>query len=133
LRALELIRAALVFLFVGNVAMPIVYLVALKLMGRDWMLGVVAVIRHRTPVAMVYVVVVIDMAGEMFRTVVPRACTNENAAGKPFGAVVAIGGAAIGGVIVVTVGAHWGGANRHADLSLCLRSTCYKAQTGDSS
>ena len=62
LRALELIRAALVFLFVGNVAMPIVYLVALKLMGRNRVLGMVAAIRHRTLIAMVNVVVIVDMA-----------------------------------------------------------------------
>ena len=55
---------------------------------------------------MVNVVVVIYMAVEMFGAVEPRACTNEDAAGEPLGAVVAIGSAAIGGVVVVTVWAH---------------------------
>ena len=60
--------------------MSIMHLVAFKLMGRDRVLGVVAAIRHGTPVAMVNVVVVIYMAGEMFRSVEPRACTYEDAA-----------------------------------------------------
>jgi hypothetical protein len=66
----------------------------------------------RAVVAIMRVETVIDMAVKAVRTVEPGTGSNEHAAYKPVGAVVAVGGAVIGRVVEVAVGAD----RRHADV-----------------
>jgi hypothetical protein len=70
-------------------------------------------------VAVVGMKVVIDMAVEVSGAVKPWAGTDEDSAGEPFRAVVAVGGAAVGSGFVVAVGAARGRADVDADLALC--------------
>jgi hypothetical protein len=94
--------------------------------------GSFAAIGYRTVVAMPYIVVVIYMAIKTFGTMKPRACADEDAAaGKPLRAVVAVGGTAVGSVVVIAIGTRWRYADVDADLSLGLRSTCCNAETSD--
>ena len=62
---------------------------------------------------------VVYVAVEARTTVIVRACADESATGKPLRSVVAIGGAAIGAVAVITVWA--GGTDSNADGDLGLR------------
>ncbi len=67
---------------------------------------------------------VIYMASEVVRAMKPRAGANEDAARKPFRAVVAVGGAVVRGIVIVTVRTSRCGSDVHADadLSLCFGS-----------
>jgi len=56
----------------------------------------------------------------------PRSSTDEHAAIEPFRAVVAVGNAAIGGVVIVTIGTIRGDPDIDADLSLCFGSSRHK-------
>jgi len=69
-----------------------------------------------TVVAEARVVGTVDVAAEANRTVEPGARSEEDSAGKPCGAVVAEGGASIGGVVVVPVGACGLDADVYGDL-----------------
>jgi len=61
---------------------------------------------------------VVDVAVEAVRSVEPRTSTKEDAANKPVGAVVAIGGAIVGSVVEVAVGAYRWHSNVDADGNL---------------
>lgn len=95
---------------------------------------VVAGVWHRTVVAMVRVEVVIHVAMEVVGTVEPRASTDEDAAGEPFGTVVAVGRTAIRSGVIVAVRAVRGGSDVDADtdLSFCLGSSRCKAESSNS-
>jgi hypothetical protein len=91
--------------------------------GFRW-LGMIAAIGGRAPVTARGVEVVVDMAAEVLRAVKPRAGAYEDAAGEPFGAVVAVGSAGVGSVIVIAIGAIRGNADVNADLSRWFSRYC---------
>jgi len=68
-------------------------------------------------VAVSIVETMIDMSIEMVGSVIPGACADEDTAGEPFWAVVAVGSAVIGRNLVVAVRAN--GRFSDADCNLC--------------
>ena len=74
-------------------------------------LGITAVIAVTRIKGVVYMTV------EAGATVIVRACSDESAAGKPLGAVVAVGCAAVGAIAVITVGARRAYTNADGDLA----------------
>jgi hypothetical protein len=72
--------------------------------------------RHRTVVAVMGVVAVVDVTDEAARAVEPGAGADEEAADEPVGAIVAVGCAVIGCVVEVAVGAD--GCSADADNHL---------------
>lgn len=118
--------------FTAYVAASVTHLVAVEVFHVvDVMVGMIAVIGVRAVVSVVWVVVVIDVAIEVFGAVVPRAGTNEDAAAEPLRAIVAVGGTAVGSRIVVAVWTARRDTDGDADLCVCLGSMCCKAETGN--
>src|ERR1700691_231047 len=75
---------------------------------------------------------VIYIALEVIRTMKPRASADEDAASEPFRAIVTVGNAAIGSVIIVAVGTIRGYADFDADLGPCLGWGCRKHHPSNS-
>ena len=98
---------------VAYVAVEVVGFVAVEIVE-----GPLAAVGEGAGVAVVGVVAVVDVAVEALAAVIPGACADEDAAVEPVGAIVAIGGAVVGGVVIVAVGAAWGGAEAYADGDL---------------
>ncbi len=73
-------------------------------------------VRQRAMVAVTRIVAIVDVAVEAGVPVEPGAGADEDPAVEPVGTVVAVGGAVIGGVIEVAVGAIGRGSNRDGDL-----------------
>jgi hypothetical protein len=71
---------------------------------------------------MVRMIMIVDVALEVVGAMKPWASADEDTARKPFRAVVAIGSAAIGRSVVVTVGAVRSGSNVDADADLGFHS-----------
>jgi hypothetical protein len=78
----------------------------LRMVSEALRIGVFAMCRIGTVVAVMWIVVVIYVAVEIVLAVEPWAGSDENAATEPLGAIVAIGGALIRRIIVVAVGAN---------------------------
>jgi hypothetical protein len=78
---------------------------------------------HWPVVTVMRIVTVIDVAVEAAGTVEPGASADEDPADEPIRPVVAIGSAAIRGVVEVSVGAHRGYPNVDRDLSWCRGQT----------
>lgn len=89
-----------------------------------------AALRHRSAVTVVGIVAVINVAEEAVRAVEPGTGSEENSIGKPVWAVVAIGGAVIGGVVEVAVGAYrsWSDVNADGDLGGGAVGACEKGK-----
>jgi hypothetical protein len=88
----------------------------------------------RAVIAVFGVVVVVDGTAEVLGAVEPGAGSDEDSAGEPLRAVVAVGSAVIGRGSVVAVWALGGYTDGHADLGLGLGRGCYEeTQTGDCS
>jgi hypothetical protein len=81
-------------------------------------LGSLAALWSWAFVAMFGMITVIYVAAEVIRAMKPRASTNEDAAAKPFRAVVAVRSAAIGIGVIVSVRTIRGDSDGDADLSL---------------
>jgi hypothetical protein len=64
--------------------------------------------------------VIIDVAVEVGRTVEPWTSADEYAACKPFRAIIAIGSAAIGSRVVITVWTARSNSNVYGNLGLCF-------------
>jgi hypothetical protein len=75
---------------------------------------------HRTLVAMVRIETVVYVAIEVGGAVKPGPSANEDAANKPFRAVVTVGSARIGSIVKVSVRAYRRGTDIDGDLSLGL-------------
>ena len=73
-------------------------------------------LRHRTVIAVTVVVVVIDVAIEMFRPVKPGPRANEYPAIKPLRPIIPIRGAVIRRCLVISVGANRGSPNLNRNL-----------------
>jgi hypothetical protein len=121
-------------LVLACVAASVTHLVSMKVFGvaMPSFAGFFAVVWKSAMVAVIGMEMVIDMAAKVGRTVKPGAGTNEDSTAKPLGAVIAIGGAAVRGGIVVAVGAFRRDANVDADLGLGFWSAYGKAETSDS-
>ena len=76
-----------------------------------------ASLRRAALIAVLAVEGVIHMAVEVASAVIPGASSNEDAAMKPLGAVVAVGRAAVGAIAVITVGARRAYTNADGDLA----------------
>jgi hypothetical protein len=74
---------------------------------------------ERPVVALAIVELMIDVAVEVIRPVIPRASADEDAAGKPLRPIIAIRSAVVRRCLVITVGAHRRYSD--ADTNLCMR------------
>ena len=89
-----------------------------------WLWAVIAVLGMET---------VIYVAVEACSAMKPRASANEDAAGKPFWAVVAVGRAVVRRDIIVAVGTFRRDSDFNGYLSLCFGSNYREADCCDSS
>jgi hypothetical protein len=71
---------------------------------------------ERANVTVMRIIAIVDVAVEAVRAVKPGAGANKYAAGKPIGAIVAVGSAVIRGIVEVPIGAHRRDANIDGDL-----------------
>src|SRR3984885_6406736 len=78
-------------------------------------------------VAVLRMEVIVYVAAEAFRTMEPRARADEDAAGKPLRAVVAVGGALVGRCIIIAIGTYR--RNSDIDCYLSLRFRCAYRET----
>ena len=78
----------------------------------------IAGVRHGASVSMVGMETIIYVTPEVFVAMKPGAGANEDPAGKPFRAVVAVRSTAIRRGVVVTVRAFRGGSDADSDLSI---------------
>jgi hypothetical protein len=67
-------------------------------------------------VALAVVKMMIYVPVEMIRAVIPGACTDKNPAREPFRAIVAIRGAIIRGLLIITVGTNRGFPDTYRNL-----------------
>jgi hypothetical protein len=81
-------------------------------------LGLVASVRPRAAIAVVWMEMVIDVTAKTFRAMKPRASANEDATDKPLRAVIAVGSAVVRRDIIIAVGAD--GRDSNVDLHLSL-------------
>jgi hypothetical protein len=86
----------------------------------------VATIGKFTMVAMVGMEVIVHVAAEVGGSMKPWAGTDEDAAGEPLGAIVAVGSALVGRGFVVSIGTGRGWSDVDADLSFGFGSICYE-------
>jgi hypothetical protein len=102
------------------VTMGIMDFIAMEVGGRmlSAYLYFIARMRHRTAVPVVDMIVGIDMTVEVGRAVKPWTRTDEDATGKPLGAIVAIGRTPVRSSFIVSVGAVGGDSDVDADLGL---------------
>jgi hypothetical protein len=98
---------------VSYVALSITRFVSLEVVE-----SLCAALGQRSMVAVARVIAVIDVAIEAAMAMEPRAGANEDSAKKPVGAIVAVGGAVVGSVVEVAIGAYWRHSNVDADGNL---------------
>src|ERR1700678_3437523 len=121
-------------MFVGGCwAVSVVDFVSLEVCGGSRMLWsrFLTALRHRSFVAVLGMVVVIDMALKVGWAMEPWAGTAEDAACEPLGAIVAVGSAAVRSGFVISVGALRSCADLNVDLSGCFRSADCEAETSN--
>jgi hypothetical protein len=81
----------------------------------------IATVRERAVIAIVCIKVVINVAMEVVGSMKPRPGSNEHAARKPLGAIVAVRRAVIRRIVIISVRANGSGANINTDAHLsCL-------------
>jgi hypothetical protein len=114
-------------------AVAVTHLVSVEVLGGTvpCVTWPVAIMGEFAAVAVVRMIVVVNIAVEVLRTVKPWAGPDKDAVSEPLGAVVPIGSALIWRDIVVTVGTNRGNTDADADLSLCSGSTRCNAESGD--
>jgi hypothetical protein len=119
---------------VSYVTAPIALLVSFEKVGRSPLRGgLIANLGRWTVVAVSRVERVVDTAMEVIGALKPRTGPDENAAVKPLLAVIPVGNAAVGGVVVVTIRTIRCDCDVHADLGFCFESGCRKKHSGNSS
>jgi hypothetical protein len=99
-------------------------LIRIRFLAAGWLWAVIAVLGME---------VVIYVAVEACRAMKPRASANEDAAGKPFGAVIAVGCAIVGRDVVIAIGTFRRCSDFNGYLSLCFGSSYREADCCDSS
>src|ERR1035438_3345835 len=111
----------------GCIAASIAYFVSFEvgnLIETLGWLGFIADLGRWAFVTLLRIEAVVYLAVEVGWTVEPFAGSDEDAAGEPLRAIVAVWSAAIWSYIVVTIRAVRGCANRDVDLSLCRGDCC---------
>jgi hypothetical protein len=93
----------------------------------------VAVVRIFAVVAVIRMVMIVDMAVEVFRAAKPRAGSDEDATGKPLGTVITVSGATVRRDIIITIRTSGRYTDADADLGLCSGSARCNAETDDGS
>lgn len=96
---------------IPDVTLSIARLIAMEVVKRR-----LAALRHWTAVAVMRVKAVVYMAEKAMMAVEPWTSSNEYAAVKPVGPIVAVGRAVIGSIVKVSIGAAWFNANIDGDL-----------------
>jgi hypothetical protein len=105
-----------------------------------WIVGFVTVevveglgtaLGHWACVSVSRIVTIVDVAVEAAVAVVPGTGTDEDSAGEPVGAIVAVRGTRVWGVVKVAVGADGCGSNADGDLSRCYRYTAHEGNRED--
>ena len=116
----------------SDVPASIAHFISLEVVGWSGMFrrGFLPAGGHRALVTVIGMEVVIDMTVKVGGTMKPRASANEDAAVKPLGAVVAVGGTTVRSSVVVAVRTVGGDADVDVDLRLCSGSTGCKAKAG---
>jgi hypothetical protein len=115
------------------VAVAIAHLVSMKVLGGTIPSRTrsVAWMRIFTVVAVFRVVVIVDVAIEVFGAVKPWPGTDKDAVGKPLGAVIAVGSATVRRGIIVTIRTSGRHTDTDAYLGLGSGSTRCNAETSD--
>jgi hypothetical protein len=106
----------------AHVAAPITHLVSVEVIE-----GPVTMLGNWTAVAVMWVEAVVHVPLEVVRAMEPGAGSDKDTAAEPLRPVVPVRGAAIRGVVEVTV---WAG-RRHSDID-CDSSRCWTRDTQDS-
>jgi len=117
-------RPSLAF-FLARVAVPIPHFISFEVVILIEMVGrvrPVATVWRGAAIAMLNIEMVIYVALEMCRPMKPRAGANEDATGKPFRTVVAVGSTRIRGVVVIAIGTTRRNPDADIDSSLCFGS-----------
>lgn len=119
--------------FFVSVAVAIVPLVSVEVLGGAMppVTGPLAAMRVFAVVAVIRMVVVVDIAVEVFRTVKPWAGADKDAVGKPLWTVVTVRSATVRRSFEITVRTRGRYADADADLGLGSGSTCCDAETSD--
>lgn len=92
-----------------------------RLIGLEMVEPLRSVLRKRPMVSVARIKAIVDVAIKAARSVEPGAGSEKHAANKPVGAIVAVGGAIVRGVIEIPVGANRGRSNVDADGDLGWR------------
>jgi len=95
--------------------------------------GVLAAFGMRAVVSVVGMEMIIDVAVKTLRTMKPGPDADEDAAGEPLRAVIAVGSAVVGWNVVIAVGTNRRWSNLDGYLSLGLGSGDAEADRNDSS
>src|SRR5580658_5909940 len=104
--------------FWAYTAVPIVHFIPPELRcGSPLRRGLVANLGQWAAIAVLWIEVVIHLSLESVGPMKPRTRANEDAAVKPFRPEVAVGGAIMRSVVIVTIGAFGGDSSIEIDLS----------------
>jgi hypothetical protein len=123
-------------LLLADVTASISYFVALEVLHFIEMpiwIGLFTTSRLRAVVAMFWMEVVVYVAVEASGAVKPGADADEDAAGKPFRTVIAVGGALVGSGVIVAVGTFRGDSDVDLHLSLSFGRRHHETDGGSSS
>jgi hypothetical protein len=107
----------------AHMAAPITHLVPVEVIE-----GPVTMLRNWTVIAVMWIEAVVHVAVEVVGAMEPRAGSDKDTAGEPLRPIVPVRGAAIRGVVEVTVRA----SRRHSDID-GDSSRCWARDTQDSS
>lgn len=111
------------------VAAPITHFVAAE-MGVLVIDGVFSALRSCAMVAVMHVEAIIYVAAEVATTVEPGTSSYEDSAVEPLGSVIAVGGALVGCVVIVSVGAYRRRPDLDRDLCVGAGSWQHEKQSG---
>jgi hypothetical protein len=115
-----------------SVASPVALLISLEMPGRSASAsGAFVIFRYAAIVAVLRIEAIIYMAMKVIGTTKPRTDAYEGASAKPLWAIVSIGRAAIGSVVIVAVGTCGGNPDADTQLGLCPGSACCNANGGN--
>ena len=119
-------RTSLAMFFV---TVAVAHLISVEVLGGTMpaVMRSVSIMRVFAVVAMIRMIVIVDIAMEVFGAVKPRAGADKDAIGKPLRAVITVGSATVRRHIVITVRASGRDTDADADLGLGSGSTCGNA------
>jgi hypothetical protein len=115
--------------FVGGLVAGIAY-VALWVVGfvtLEVVEGLSTTLGHGACISVARIVAIVDVAVEAAVAVVPGTGSDEDSTGEPVGAIVAVRGAGVRGVVKVPVGAYGCRSDADGDLSGCYGDTAHES------